>query len=161
MEYSHHTTKNMQCPSCGSHSTQAIGLAYSQAVRVGDSGRETVSRFGQALAPPPEKDEKFVPGLVACFVLGISLITLPALLNKTGIPALSNLPTISWKVAVISCIAAWAVGLLIAMPRIRYNVMKLPKLLEEWRSQVICRRCGHRWQDLSASKHVRNGGVSK
>jgi len=70
------------------------------------------------------KDEKFVPGLIACFVLGISLITLPALLNKTGIPALSNLPTISWKVAVISCIAAWTVGLLIAMPRIRYNVMK-------------------------------------
>jgi len=50
MEYDHQTRKNMLCPSCGSHSTQAIELAYSQAVRVGDLGHETVSRFGQALA---------------------------------------------------------------------------------------------------------------
>ncbi len=161
MELSHQTHQEMQCPSCRSHSTQTIEVAYAQAVRVGDSGRETVSRFAQSLAPPPERDEKFVPGLVACAVLGVSFITLPEILNRTGIPALSNLPHLSWKIAAMGCTAGWIVGLLIAIPRIRFNVMKLPKLLEQWRNQAVCRRCGHRWQYTPAAKQVRNGGLSE
>lgn len=157
MKRSHRTNQDMQCPNCKGHNTQSIAIAYSQSVRTGDTGRQTISEFGQGLAPPMAKDEKLVPGIIACVVLGVCLFTLPDLLNRTGIPALTDLSVVNWKVAAISCLAAWTVGLLVAIPRIRYNVMELPSLLDEWERDAICRRCGHRWQSLSSPKSDKHG----
>ncbi len=142
MEKHTENTSNYRCPRCGSHSGQSVALAHAQSVRVGHSGLETISRFGESIAPPPERDEKLVPGVVACFAAGISLFKSPDLLHATGLPFFANLSPFSWKVALVSCVFGWTVGLLIAIPRVRYNVHELPALLRDWESQMLCRRCG-------------------
>ena len=139
------TDTNLSCPECGSNSTQSISIAYARSVRTSDSGYESISAYGKCIAPPQERDEKVRPTFVACVTAAVCLLLLANLLNQSGIHAISNLSTFSWPVILGSCAIGWIVGLLDALPAIRYDVQVWPGLYEEWAEQMVCNRCFGIW----------------
>ena len=139
------TDTNLSCPDCGSNYTQSISIAYARSVRTSDSGYKSISDYGKSIAPPQERDEKVRPTVVAFFTAAVCLLLLADLLDQTGIPAISNLSTFSWPVILGSCAIGWIVGLLDALPAIRYNVEVWPGLCEEWAEKMVCNRCFGIW----------------
>ena len=146
MSHDNRIKDEMRCPECGSASTESVVIAYAKSARTGTSGYETVSLFGEQIAPPEERDEKFWPSVAVCVAAIIALFKLPGTLNQLEIEALQNLSVLSWPVVLLSCVVGWLVGLIFVIPAIRYNVHVLPGLTAEWEKGMACRRCGHRWQ---------------
>lgn len=143
------TGDSFRCPRCRSHSTQSTAVAYKQAVRTGHSGYQSTSQFADEIAPPPAKDDSFLPSLIACGAAVFAFLKLPDLLDSAGISSLEGLSPFSWPILALSCVCGWVVGLLFAIPAIRYNAFTLPPILREWQKGMICKRCSHRWQRLS------------
>lgn len=144
------TEDGFRCPQCGSYSTQSVAMAYKQAVRTGHSGHQSTSQFADEIAPPPAKDGSSYPSLIACATAIFAFLELPGLLDSAGIGALEGLSPFSWPILALSCVCGWVVGLLFAIPAIRYNAFTLPPILREWQKGMICKRCFHRWQRLSS-----------
>ena len=150
---------NHSCERCGSHNTQPVPLAYSQTVRVGYSGRETVSRYGQDLAPPERKDDLFLPSIVACTVTAAVVFTGPAVCGMLGFTCFSDTAIFDLKRIAIGIPLGWAVGLALAIPAIKFNSWKLPALLARWEAEVVCKRCGHRWRRSVSSRNNDEGAI--
>ena len=134
------------CPNCGSRSTQSIELAYSRSVRIGTSGHETVSAFGESIAPPPEKDETFVPFLAVCGATIAGMFWLPDLLPRLGFSSFVGLSAFSRPVLLASGAVGLLVGSVLAARAIKFNVLVRPRLLEEWARGAVCNRCGLRFE---------------
>lgn len=144
------TTKNdisnlFTCPRCGSGSTQTVELAHARSVRTGTSG-ETISRFGESIAPPPAKDETFVPYLAVCGTMIAGMIWIPDLLPRLGFSSFAGLSPFSRQVLLVSAALGLLVGLTLATRAIKFNVFVRPHLLEEWARGAICNRCGLRFE---------------
>ena len=150
------------CPNCGNRATQSIELAYSRSVRIGTSGHESVSAFGKSIAPPPEKDESFVPFLAVCGATIAGMIWLPDLLPRLGFSSFVGLSAFSRPVLLVSGAVGLLVGSVLAARAINFNVLVRSRLLEEWARGSICNRCGHRFNRLpterGASKESPYGG---
>jgi hypothetical protein len=126
-------------------------------VRTGTSGHETISRFGETIAPPPEKDETFRPFLVVCGTTLAGMVWLPDLVPHIGFSGFSELSSFSWPTVAVSGATGLVVGVLFAARAIFYNVFERPSLMEEWARGTICGRCGHRFVRDSIETADSNG----
>lgn len=133
------------CPKCRSAATQSVEVAYARSVRTGTSGHETISRFGESIAPPPKKDETFSPFLAVCGTTLAGMVSFPDLLPRFGFSSFAGLSAFSWPVVAVSSVAGLLVGIVLATRAINFNVLVRPRLLEEWARGAICSRCGHRF----------------
>ena len=133
------------CPKCGSGSTQTVELAHARSVRTGTSG-ETISQFGESIAPPPEKDETFVPFLAVCGATIAGMFWLPDLLPRLGFSSFDGLSAFSRPVLLVSGAAGLLIGSVLAARAIKFNVLVRPRLLEDWARGAVCNRCGLRFE---------------
>jgi hypothetical protein len=136
----------MQCPNCRSHYTQAVSVAYSQSIRTGYNGHQSISEFGRDLEPPPARSEFAIPFAVAIFVFSAALFTLPSDLAWPDVAWLQALFSTFWGRVALSGMLAIAALLLMSASAIGYNISVHSDELSEWEKEVICRRCGERFE---------------
>jgi hypothetical protein len=139
------SANSMQCPSCRSHYTQAVSVAYSQSIRTGYNGHQSISEFGRDLEPPPARSEFAIPFMVAIFVFSVALFTLPSELGWVDMAWLQALFSTFWGRVALSATLAIAALLLMSASAIGYNISVHSDDMSEWEKDVICRRCGHRF----------------
>lgn len=135
----------MQCPNCRSHYTQAVSVAYSQSIRTGYNGHQSISEFGRDLEPPPARSEFAIPFMVAVFVFSAALLTLPSELGWVDWAWLQALFSTFWGRVALSGTLAIAALLLTSASAIAYNISVHSDEMSEWEKDVICRRCGERF----------------
>ena len=137
---------SMQCPSCRSHYTQAVSVAYSQSIRTGYNGHQSISEFGRDLEPPPARSEIANPLMVAILVFSLALFTLPNEMGWVNMPWLQTVFSTSWGRVALSATLAISVLFLMSTSAIDYNISVHTGEMSEWEREVICRRCGHRFR---------------
>ena len=136
--------KSMQCPRCRSHYTQSVDMAYSQAIRTGESGYTTISEFGRSLEPPAPRSEVGYP-LAVTLALGIvSMVSLPALANELPFEWLEGTTSFDVPVVVASVLLGLVAGVWSADSAMAYNMSIHSDEMDEWERGVVCRRCGQR-----------------
>jgi len=133
------------CTQCGSSNWQSIELAYSQSARVSESGYQTISKFGQSIAPPEQRSLFGAPLFTAAGLGGGAFVFLPLLLaeqhNSTHgavSPFQSELYVPAFLVAVIAFLVHFLVNA-------RYNTIQWPAKYAKWQQYRVCRSCGHRF----------------
>ena len=137
--------QSMQCPSCKSHYTQAVSVAYSQSIRTGYNGHQSISEFGRDLEPPPARSEFAIPFMAAIFVFSAALFTLPSELAWVDWGWLQALFSVFWGRVALSGTLAIATLFLLSASAIAYNISVHSDEMSEWEKDVICRRCGERF----------------
>lgn len=135
----------MQCPSCKSHYTQAVSVAYSQSIRTGYNGHQSISEFGRGLEPPPARSELAIPFAVAIFVFSVAMYALPEEIVWVNVAWLQKLFSTFWGRVGISGTLATFVLTLMSASAVAYNISVHSGELSEWEQEVICRRCGERF----------------
>lgn len=136
----------MQCPSCKSHYTQAVSLAWSQSIRTSYNGHQSISEFGRDLEPPQERSVFAIPFMVAVFVFSAALFTLPSELGWVDWDWLQALFSTFWGRVALSGSLAITTLFLLSASAIGYNISVHSDEMDEWENDVICRRCGERFQ---------------
>ena len=137
--------KSMQCPRCRSHYTQSVDMAYSQAIRTGESGYTTISEFGRSLEPPEPRSEAAYPLAVTLAVGIVSMVSLPALANELPFEWLEGMTSFDVPVVVASVLLGLVAGVWSAASAMAYNMSVHSDEMDEWERGVVCRRCGHRF----------------
>ena len=137
--------KSMQCPRCRSHYTQSVDMAYSQAIRTGESGYTTISEFGRSLEPPEPRSEAAYPLAVTLAVGIVSMVSLPALANELPFEWLEGTTSFDVPVVVASVLLGLVAGVWSADSAMAYNMSVHSDEMDEWERGVVCRRCGHRF----------------
>lgn len=135
----------MQCPGCGSHYTQAVSVAYSQSVRTGYNGYQSISKFGLDLEPPPARSEIAIPLMVSILVFTLALFTLPNEMGWVNMAWLQSMLSTSWGRVALSVMLAIAVLFRMSTSAIGYNISVYSDEMQDWQREVICRRCGERF----------------
>ena len=138
-------TKSMQCPRCRSHYTQSVDMAYSQAIRTGESGYTTISEFGRSLEPPEPRSEAAYPLALTLAVGIVSMVSLPALANELPFEWLEGMTSFDVPVVVASVLLGLVAGVWSAASAMAYNMSVHSDEMDEWERGVVCRRCGHRF----------------
>ena len=136
---------SMQCPRCRSQYTQSIEMAYSQAIRTGESGYTTISEFGRSLEPPEPRSEAAYPLAVTLAVGIVSMVSLPALANELPFEWLEGMTSFDVPVVVASVLLGLVAGVWSADSAMAYNMSIHSDEMDEWERGVVCRRCGHRF----------------
>ena len=137
--------KSMQCPRCRSHYTQSVDMAYSQAIRTGESGYTTISEFGRSLEPPEPRSEAAYPLALTLAVGIVSMVSLPALANELPFEWLEGTTSFDVPVVVASVLLGLVAGVWSAASAMAYNMSVHSDEMDEWERGVVCRRCGHRF----------------
>ena len=137
--------KSMQCPRCRSHYTQSVDMAYSQAIRTGESGYTTISEFGRSLEPPEPRSEAAYPLALTLAVGIVSMVSLPALANELPFEWLEGMTSFDVPVVVASVLLGLVAGVWSAASAMAYNMSVHSDEMDEWERGVVCRRCGHRF----------------
>ena len=137
--------KSMQCPRCRSHYTQSVDMAYSQAIRTGESGYTTISEFGRSLEPPAPRSEVGYPLAVTLAVGIVSMVSLPALANELPFEWLEGMTSFDVPVVIASVLLGLVAGVWSAASAMAYNMSVHSDEIDEWERGVVCRRCGHRF----------------
>ena len=137
--------KSMRCPRCRSHYTQSVDMAYSQAIRTGESGYTTISEFGRSLEPPEPRSEAAYPLAVTLAVGIVSMVSLPALANELPFEWLEGMTSFDVPVVVASVLLGLVAGVWSADSAMAYNMSIHSDEMDEWERGVVCRRCGHRF----------------
>ena len=137
--------RKLQCPDCGSHNTQAVEVAYSQSVRTGYNGYQTISAYGETLSPPEPRSVFLVPLGVAAWVWVLIAVVLPAITNQ-AIPHMSDTFLPLAKGPVIAGLGTGIVfGLMTIVSAVAHNRSAFEADLDDWLNEAICKRCGHRF----------------
>jgi hypothetical protein len=135
----------MQCPECGSHYTQSVPLAYSQSIRTGYNGNQTISEFGQALEPPEPRSEFLVPLLSAAFLFGVIFFFFPTEISWLSTSWVHDKITSLWGRVSISGGLAFALLIFLSGDAIAHNTTAYAEDMDEWEATVVCRRCGEQF----------------
>lgn len=146
-----------RCARCGSSNWQSIELAYMQSARVSETGYETVSKFGQSIAPPEPRSTLGSPFFTAVGVASGALIFLPVVLRDTlelshAVSAIFDSRV--YIPAVLIGIAAFFVQL---FANLAYNTKIWAKEYGEWQQQRVCRACGHQFPDSQDATDTDSG----
>ena len=121
-------------------------MAYSQAIRTGESGYTTISEFGRSLEPPASRSEIGYP-LALTLVVGIvSMASLPALGEQLPFEWLDGMTSFDTPVVVVSILLGLVAGVWSAASAMAYNMTIHSDEMERWGRWVVCRRCGHRFK---------------
>ena len=137
--------KSMQCPRCRSHYTQSVDMAYSQAIRTGESGYTTISEFGRSMEPPEPRSEVGYPMALTLAVGLISMVSLPALCEQLPFERLEGMTSFDVPVVAVSGLLGLVAGVWSAASAMAYNISFHSEEMDEWARGVVCRRCGHRF----------------
>lgn len=137
--------KSMQCPRCKSQYTQSVETAYSQAVRTGETGYQSISEFGRSMEPPEPRSEVGVPLATAFFAAGILMMLMPGLHTVLPFKWLEGLSSFDTSVIVVSLAVGLIVGFWSAVSAGVYNASVHHGEMRTWARGVVCRRCGHRF----------------
>ena len=137
--------KSMQCPECGSHYTQAISLAYSQSIRTGYNGNQSISEFGRGLEPPPPQSEVLIPLGLAAVMFVATFVFFPTDASWIGIDWVQRFLTSSWGRIAISTLAAFLVLVWSSGSAIAHNATEHASEMDDWERAVVCRRCGEQF----------------
>jgi DNA-directed RNA polymerase subunit RPC12/RpoP len=137
--------KSMQCPRCRSQYTQSVEMAYSQAIRTGESGYTTISEFGRSLEPPAPRSEVGYPLAVTLAVGLISMVSLPALGEQLPFEWSAGMTSFDVPVVIASVLLGLVAGVWSAASAMAYNMSVHSDEIDEWERGVVCRRCGHRF----------------
>ena len=138
--------KSMQCPSCGSHYTQSVKMAYSQAVRTGESGYTTISEFGRSLEPPAPRSTIGAPMGVAFGVACASMLLLPALHKVIPVTWFAGLSSLDAPVVVVSIVFGVVAWFRSVVSAFAHNASVHRGEMNKWARGVVCRRCGRRFR---------------
>ena len=138
--------KSMQCPKCKSQYTQSVETAYSQAVRTGETGYQSISEFGRSMEPPEPRSEVGVPFATAFFVAGTLMMLLPGLHSVLPFEWLEGLSPFDTPVVIVSLVVGLIVGFWSAVSAGVYNASVYRGEMKTWAKGVVCRRCGHRFR---------------
>lgn len=137
--------RKFQCPECRSHYTQTVSLAYSQSVRTGYNGNQTISAFGAELQPPEARSELLVPLAYAATMFLLTFFFLPYEITWMSFGWLQIiLETTSGRLG-FSTGVALAVLIYSSGRAIAHNATVHAAAMEEWGQTMICRRCGVRF----------------
>ena len=134
---------SLRCSKCGSTNTQSVEAAYSSSVRIGETGYQTISKFGMAVAPPIQLS---VFGGAVFTAIGIGsgvLVFGPILLtqlNMTWTYEMLDKPNIAF-----ACCSAFIAFAFSARSRLRYNSRRWAPEYAKWRNRQICRSCLHQF----------------
>ncbi len=137
--------KSMQCPRCRSHHTQSVEMAYSQAIRTGESGYTTISEFGRSLEPPEPRSEIGYPLALTLAIGIVSMVSLPALGTQLPFEWLDGLAPFDVPVVVVSILLGLVAGVWSAAAAMAYNMTTHSDEMDDWGRGVVCRRCGERF----------------
>ena len=133
------------CTQCGSSNWQSIELAYSQSARVSESGYQTISKFGQSIAPPEQRSLFGAPLFTATGLGGGVFVFLPLLVaeqQNSAHAAFSLFDSRIYVPAVLVAVIAFLAHLLV---NVRYNTSQWPAKYTKWQQYRVCRSCGHRF----------------
>ena len=135
-----------RCDRCGSSNWQGVKIAFNQSVRRTTGGYESVSRFGESIAPPPKRSLFSGPLFSATGLSCGTLLFLPAIrendLSSAFMPARIMEP-FSFKFALLVGAVVFFVQFAAA---VRYNAIYWPAKHTEWSGGRVCRSCGHRFR---------------
>ncbi len=137
--------KGMQCPRCVSHNTQSAKMGYSQSVRTGYNGTQTISEYGKTLEPPEPLCELGTFFATGVFVTMVSLFLIPNLPVVVDFAWAQGLSVFDWPVIVVSVVIGIVAGLRSAVSASTYNTSIFQPEMQGWERGVVCRRCGHRF----------------
>ena len=146
------------CTKCGSSNWQSIELAYSQSARISETGYQTISRFGQSLAPPEQRSLFGAPLFTAAGLGGGAFVFLPFLLAKqhnSTHTAFSLFESEIYVPAFSVAVVAFLVHLLV---NFRYNFSQWPTKYAKWLQYRVCRTCGHRFSPSRDDDGFDSGG---
>lgn len=136
----------MQCPGCSSHYTQSVEMAYSQAIRTGESGYTTISEFGRSMEPPAPRSEVGYPMTVTLVVGIVATGLLPALGEQLPFEWSNGMTSFDVPVVVVSVLLGLVAGVWSAASAMAYNMTIHSDEMDDWARGIVCRRCGHRFQ---------------
>lgn len=135
----------MQCPACGSRHTASAATTYSFTRRVyrGDVQSDVMPRL---LAPPERKSEVIGPTLICGLIFAVAypLMYWLALDFEGFVPDLFGIfdSRLVWPPLILSVSSC----LFMVIRAGSWNQKEYPKLVAEWHSTAICRRCSHQFQ---------------
>ncbi len=135
----------MQCPACGSHYTQSVSVAYSQSVRTGYNGQQTISEFGRELEPPEAQSEFLVPLCMAATAFVFTYVFFPTEIDWFDLAWLQNVLTSFWGRIGISIGVAIAIFIFLSGAAVAHNMTVHASDMKEWGRTTVCRRCGERF----------------
>ena len=135
----------MRCPECGSHYTQSVSVAYSQSVRTGYNGQQTISEFGRELEPPEAQSEFLVPLGLAATAFFFTYVFFPREISWLDQAWLHTIITSFWGRFGISAGVALVILVFLSGTAISYNMTVHASDMKEWGREMICRRCGERF----------------
>ena len=129
---------NLHCPSCGSSNTQNIEIAYEHSVRTSHNGYESVSAFGQSIAPPKIVNPFFAGFLITLLWLLFWFIGLITVESYRWFKEQDE-----WHVFLFdSAGVVFVIGLVATSI---YDILAAIPARAEWRQAFVCRRCGQVW----------------
>ena len=121
-------------------------MAYSQAIRTGESGYTTISEFGRLLEPPAPRSEIGYPLALTLAVAIVSMASLPALGEQLPFEWSDGMTSFDTPVIVVSILLGMVAGVWSAASAMAYNMTIHSDEIDDWGRGVVCRRCGHRFQ---------------
>lgn len=143
-----------RCDQCHSPNLQSVELAHMQSVRVSETGYESVSRFGQSIAPPEPRSTFGGPLFTAVGIASGALIFLPALLGDTlGLTHAAS-AIFDSRIYIPAALIGAAAFVVHLFANLTYNAKVWANEYGEWKEQKVCRSCGHQFpghQDVDNS----------
>ncbi len=136
-----------RCDRCGSSNWQSIELAYMQSARVSETGYETVSKFGQSIAPPEPRSTIAAPLFTAVGVGSGTLIFLPALLGDTLELTHAVSAIFDSRVYIPAALIGISAFIVHLLANLAYNAKDWSDNYGQWQRQRVCRSCGHQSSD--------------
>ena len=132
----------MQCPACGSHYTQAVSLAYTQSIRTGYNGTQSISEFGRELEPPAAESEVLIPLGLAAIMFVATFVFFPTEASWIGTEWVQRFLNSTWARVTISALAALLVWVWSSGSAMAHNTTDHANEMDEWERSVVRRRCG-------------------
>lgn len=121
-------------------------MAYSQAIRTGESGYTTISKFGRSLEPPAPRSEIGYPLALTLAVGIVSMASLPALGEQLPFEWFDGMTSFDAPVVVVSILLGLVAGVWSAASAMAYNMTIHSDEMDDWGRGVVCRRCGKRFR---------------
>jgi len=136
-----------RCDRCGSSNWQSIELAYLQSARVSETGYETISKFGQSIAPPEPRSTFGSPLFTGIGVGSGALIFLPLLLRDALELSHAVSAMFDSRVFIPAALIGIAAFLVHLLANLAYNAKDWADEYGRWQQQSVCRSCGHQSSD--------------
>ena len=147
------------CENCGSHDTQFLPVAYAQSFRRSKDGHESISAFGESLAPPSEKSVFARPLLDGLGWGSFVLLGLPIAVHWIPISMLAGASFLSATIYVPAIVAGVLAFFRQVLAAITYNTVTRIPDVDRWRNSLVCRRCAHTWHRAGSENHERGAST--